>query len=220
MPRPSSRPRPGPRPPAATRAFPRGHGDRRACRGEAAPPAGGRPPPRAVRPGCGRDISMSVIAHPAPIIRAATPGDFGAAGDVTELAFASGPYSHLPRWPERVRFERDVAARAADGEVLVAERDGLIVGAVSVLRAGTPFARRARDGEAELRLLAVAPDVQGGGIGRLLLAAAHEVALEWGAPALVLDTGTRNTAARRLYERHGFRRVPGRGATPGEAGPP
>lgn len=163
---------------------------------------------------------MSAIAHPAPVIRVAAPADFDAAGDVTELAFATGPYSHLPRRPERVRFERDVAARAADGEVLVAERDGLIVGAVSVLRAGTSFARRAREAEAELRLLAVAPDVQGGGVGRLLVAAAHEVALEWGVTSLVLDTGTRNTAARHLYERHGFERVSGGPSTPADPDAP
>jgi len=89
---------------------------------------------------------------------------------------------------------------------------------VSVLRAGTPFARRARDAEAELRLLAVAPDVQGIGIGRLLVAAAHEVALEWGVASLVLDTGTRNSAAQRVYERHGFTRVSGGRATPGDSG--
>ena len=81
---------------------------------------------------------MSAIAHPTPVIRVATPADFDAAGDVTELAFATGPYSHLPRRPERVRFERDAAARAADGEVLVAERDGLIVGTVSRAARGHP----------------------------------------------------------------------------------
>lgn len=161
---------------------------------------------------------MNATDHRQPVIRVASPRDFHAAGDVTELAFAAGPYGDLPRRPERVRLERDVAPRAADGEVLVAERDGRIVGTVSVLRAGTAFARRARDDEAELRLLAVAPDQQGDGIGRLLVAGAHEVALEWGVPSLVLDTGTRNTSAQRLYRRHGFERVADGPATSVDAG--
>lgn len=141
------------------------------------------------------------------VIRPATAEDFEAAGDVTERAFASGPYGHVPRSPERRRLERDVAGRAAGGTVLLAELDGVVAGTVTVLRAGTPFARQARAGEAEVRLMAVAPEVQGAGLGGALLAAAHEVALEWGSRALVLDTGSLNATAQRLYERYGFRRV-------------
>lgn len=152
---------------------------------------------------------MGATTQPTPIIREATPADFDAVGELTERAFAAGPYGHLPRLPERRRLERDVTGRSAGGAVLLAESDGAIAGTVSVLRAGTPLARQAVDDEAELRLLAVAPEARGTGLGRILVAAAQEVALEWGASSLVLDTGTRNTTAQRLYERHGFERVEG-----------
>ncbi|QTX04055.1 GNAT family N-acetyltransferase [Agromyces archimandritae] len=85
-----------------------------------------------------------------------------------------------------------------------------IVGAASVLRALTPYARVARPGEAEIRLLAVDPAGQGTGIATALMRAALETALEWGAEALVLDTGSKNTRAQALYERLGFERVPER----------
>lgn len=153
------------------------------------------------------------------VIRPATPGDFVAVGDVTERAFASGRYGHLPRSAERRRLERDVADRVAAGTVLLAEFDGVVAGTVTVLRAGTPFARLARDGEAEVGLMAVAAEAQGSGLGGALLAAAHEVALEWGSSALVLDTGSLDAAAQRLYEGYGFHRVPdgaGEGAADAE----
>ncbi|WP_159607641.1 GNAT family N-acetyltransferase, partial [Agromyces humi] len=66
--------------------------------------------------------------------------------------------------------------------------------------------------EAELRLLAVDPEAQGGRLGEALLRASLEAALEWGADALVLDTGALNMRAQALYERLGFERVPERDA--------
>ena len=140
------------------------------------------------------------------------PHEFAAEADVIERAFAAGPYGHLPKRAERRAFERDTAGRAASGAVLVARRAGGIVGSASVLRAATPYSRVAVPGEAELRLLAVDPEAQGGGLGEALLRASLEAALEWGADALVLDTGALNVRAQVLYERLGFERVPERDA--------
>jgi ribosomal protein S18 acetylase RimI-like enzyme len=130
--------------------------------------------------------------------------------DVVERAFAAGPYGQLPKHAERRAFERDTAGRAASGAVLVARRDGRVVGSASVLRAATPYSRVAVPGEAEIRLLAVDPAVQGGRVGEALMRASLETALEWGADALVLDTGALNVRAQALYERLGFERVPER----------
>ena len=80
----------------------------------------------------------------------------------------------------------------------------------SVLRAGTPYARVAAPGEAEVRFLAVEPDVQGTGLGEALMRASLETALEWGAESLVLDTCIDNRRAQALYERIGFERDPSR----------
>ncbi|PPL18826.1 GNAT family N-acetyltransferase [Microterricola pindariensis] len=140
-------------------------------------------------------------------IRPALDSEAAAIGQLTESAFLVGPYGHLPVSAERRAFSLDAAGRAASGTLLVAlNADGALVGTASVLRAGTPYARRANAGEAEIRLLAVAPEARGAGIGDALMRASLEVALEWGATALVLDTGELNLTAQRLYERLGFER--------------
>ena len=62
-------------------------------------------------------------------------------------------------------------------------------------------------GEAEIRALAVRPEVQGGGIGELLLRRVIERATETGVRHLVLCTEPGMRAAHRLYERAGFVRL-------------
>ena len=129
-----------------------------------------------------------------------------------ERAFAAGPYAHRPKGVGGRAFEHDTAGRAASGAVLVARRDGRLVGSASVLRAATPYSRVALPGEAELRLLAVEPGEQGSRLGEALVRASLEAALEWGAEALVLDTGALSVRAQARYERLGFARVPERDA--------
>lgn len=154
----------------------------------------------------------AVLEH-TPEISAVRPGESAAEADLIARAFGAGPYGHLPVSAERRAFERDTEGRAASGAVLVARVGQRVVGTASVLRAGTPCARLARPGEAEVRLLAVDPDAQGTGLGEALMRASLEVALEWGADALVLDTGSRNERAQALYRRLAFERQPGRDVT-------
>jgi ribosomal protein S18 acetylase RimI-like enzyme len=138
-------------------------------------------------------------------IRAALVHEYDEIARVTERAFGAGPYGHLPVSEERRTLVRDVAARARAGRVLVAlGTGGAVLGTVSLLRAGTPQSRLAVGDEAELRLLAVAPNARGLGIGRALAAAAEEEALAWGAPAVVLDTGSENAVAQALYRSLGY----------------
>jgi ribosomal protein S18 acetylase RimI-like enzyme len=145
-------------------------------------------------------------------IRPLLDGDVAAETDLIERAFAAGPYGHLRVGDERRAFERDAAGRATSGAVLVAVAGNRLIGTASLLRAGTPYARVAAPGEAEVRLVAVDPAAQGTGVGRSLMRASLEAALAWGADALVLDTGARNTRAQALYERLGFVREPERDA--------
>lgn len=144
-------------------------------------------------------------------VREAAPADWPAVVRVSEAAFAAGPYGHLPVREERQRFVRDVEGRAAAGTVLVAElqlgTEAEIVGTLSVARAGTGPSRLAVGNEAEVRLLAVAPTAQRLGVAKRLMQAAHETALGWGASALVLDTGSKNSAAQALYEGLGYTRT-------------
>lgn len=151
---------------------------------------------------------MAATHHDRPAlieIRPARPDEYEETGRVTESAFATGPYGHLPVSDERRTLVRDVEARSHSGEVLVAARaDGAIVGTVTLLRAGTEQSRLARGDEAELRLLAVAPSARGTGLGRTLALAAEEVAHGWGAAAVVLDTGALNTVSQQLYRSLGY----------------
>jgi len=141
--------------------------------------------------------------------RTALPSDYDRVAEVTRASFLAGPYGHIHTDPERERFEIDVAARAAWGAVIVALDDNdVIVGATSLLRASTPKARLAVDGDAEIRLLAVDPAAQGSGIGEALVRASIAEAKAWGARRVVLDTGSLNERAQRLYLRVGFHRIP------------
>ncbi|RFA09053.1 hypothetical protein B7R54_07305 [Subtercola boreus] len=142
------------------------------------------------------------------LVRPAETHEYATVGELTARAFAAGPYGHLPKSAERNTFERDAGARAAGGALLVAvTAEGEIVGSSTLMRANSPFARVAEAGEAEIRLLSVDPDRQGSGAGVALVAASIEEARRWGARAVVLDTGSLNVRAQRLYERSGFTRI-------------
>jgi ribosomal-protein-alanine N-acetyltransferase len=78
----------------------------------------------------------------------------------------------------------------------VAERDGTVVGTVSVIP---------RADELYIRSMAVRPLAQGQGVGGQLLRAVEAVGLERRCRRLVLSTTPFLHAALRLYERHGFR---------------
>jgi len=160
-------------------------------------------------------------------VRAAAPHEFDRVADLVELGFRNGPYGHFPVSAARTALVRDSAGRAAAGALLVAvdehgavdEPDVPLLGTASLLRAGASGSRLAQAGEAELRLIAVDPGARGRGIGEALVLTALAVAAQWGAEAVVLDTGSLNLPAQRLYERVGFQRrhdrVPGGLGGPG-----
>jgi ribosomal protein S18 acetylase RimI-like enzyme len=156
-------------------------------------------------------------------VRPAAPHEFERVADLVELGFRHGPYGHFPVSPARTALVRDSAGRAAAGALLVAveerrvvdavgdpvdeEAGGPLLGTASLLRAGASGTRLAQPGEAELRLIAVDPDARGRGVGEALVLHALAVAGQWGAGAVVLDTGSLNLPAQRLYDRVGFQRL-------------
>lgn len=87
-------------------------------------------------------------------------------------------------------------------EVLVAEVDGAVVGFVK-LRPVTPLPSHAH--VLQIQGLGVDPAYQGRGVGRALLDAAADEARARNARKLSLRVLGRNTTARRLYERAGYR---------------
>jgi ribosomal protein S18 acetylase RimI-like enzyme len=103
---------------------------------------------------------------------------------------------------------RGVSVRAR-GHVIVAQDSvATLLGAVVVVPFGSPACRFARSGEAELHLLSVRPTARGRGIGSALVNAAVRAAQTDGPSRMILWTQPSMTAARRLYEKHGFDRVP------------
>jgi GNAT superfamily N-acetyltransferase len=98
------------------------------------------------------------------------------------------------------------------GEFLVGERDGRVV-ATGGLRSVEADA----DGDSpwtdvgdrtfEVTRMRVVPDHQGNGYGTQILTELEARARERDAETLVLDTLARLSAARRLYERHGYRQT-------------
>lgn len=103
----------------------------------------------------------------------------------------------------------DVASRAAAGEVFVAhDRAGEILGSVTLVLPGTPYAELSGPGEAEFRMLAVDPVAQGRGVGEALVRVCVRRASELSATALVICVRDFAEPARRLYTRLGFLRAP------------
>jgi GNAT superfamily N-acetyltransferase len=128
-------------------------------------------------------------------------------------ADAAALASDLARLPLLVRYRRDatriardLAEASARGDgLLVEERDGRVRALAWFQRAGTLGVG------GYLRLLAVAPEATGEGVGAaLLLAFEAEVARESRHAFLLVSDF--NDGAQRFYERHGYARV---GAVPG-----
>src|SRR5215210_612158 len=80
--------------------------------------------------------------------------------------------------------------------------------------AGEPYAEIAAAGEAELRMLVVAPTARRRGVGELLVRVCLDRARRRGCARMVLSSSAAMTAAHRLYGRLGFRRAPERDWSP------
>lgn len=139
------------------------------------------------------------------LVRPARPDEHEALGALTLDAYAADGRI-TPDHPYAATL-RDAASRARDAVLLVA-LDEDVLGTVTYVPQGSPFAEVAVAGEAEMRTLAVAPDARGAGVGRLLTEECLRRARADGCDALVLSSGTWMRAAHRLYERLGFDRDP------------
>ena len=133
-------------------------------------------------------------------------------GDLCVDAYrASG---HLDEGDAYTDTLRDAEERARNGVLLVAVRDGDVVGTVTICPAGSPFSETGTEDECEFRFLAVAPAAWRSGVGEALVAACEEWAIDHGKSAHVICVVDGNRAAERLYERLGFERLPERDWSP------
>jgi len=108
---------------------------------------------------------------------------------------------------ELAEFEATAASAA---HLLVAERDGEVVGVVALLGPEEPSRAVAREGEAELARLVVGSGARRLGIGRALAERCAELALTEGWPAIALWSRPYQVAGHRLYESLGYARLPER----------
>ena len=86
--------------------------------------------------------------------------------------------------------------------------NGEVIGSVALRDLG--------NGAVELKRMYLRPDQRGRGLGKRLLALALDWARAHGMRAVRLDTSERMVAAQRLYEAHGFERVPGEAPRQGQ----
>jgi predicted N-acetyltransferase YhbS len=147
------------------------------------------------------------------VVRAATPDDFAAVAQLTVDAYEAD--GHLTSGGETYRAKlADVAGRAIAGEILVAVDGADVLGAVLLVRPGTPYSEIAGPGEVEFRMLAVSPKAQRRGIGERLVRACLDRARTWGADRVVISARDFIEGALRFYARIGFVRVPERDWSP------
>ncbi|GGM09594.1 GNAT family N-acetyltransferase [Promicromonospora citrea] len=139
--------------------------------------------------------------------RDARPGEYDAIGAIVAAAFAADGQLDSPGSASYGTVLRDVAGRAAHAQVVAALDDGTVVGGVTYVPDGGPMADLARDGEAEIRMLGVAPDAQGRGAGTALV---RECLARAAGRPVVLSTNAVAHTSHRLYERLGFVREPAR----------
>lgn len=140
-------------------------------------------------------------------LREASPGDAEAVVALwTEAYFEEGeggrdiPYA-------RSDFDQTAAAAA---HLLVAERDGAVVGVVALLAPDEATRAVALDGEAELARLVVGSAARRQGAGRALANRCAELARRESWPAISLWSRPYQRAGHRLYESLGYRRQPER----------
>ncbi|MEU6670812.1 GNAT family N-acetyltransferase [Streptomyces sp. NPDC046727] len=149
------------------------------------------------------------------LIRQATHDEYGDLGEITAQAYLHDGLLGFDDSGWYVGELRDVAKRAAAAEVLVAARDDTLLGGVTFVPSAGPMTDIAGPGEAEIRMLAVAPAARGQGVGEALVRACVERARATeGCVRVVLSTQRAMHAAHRIYERLGFLRTPERDWNP------
>jgi len=148
-------------------------------------------------------------------IRKALPAEYAPLGDITAQAYLRDALLDYGEEDPYLPVLKDVAARAAAAEVLVAVDGDRLLGGVTFVAGPGPVADIARPGEAEIRALAVAHAARGRGAGEALVRACLDRARATpGCTAVVLSSQRAMRTAHRIYERLGFVRTPERDWNP------
>jgi GNAT superfamily N-acetyltransferase len=132
------------------------------------------------------------------VIRPAREHEIAALVAAYDWLFAP-PGSQPRQWdPDAARQRLLALIASAEGEIFIAEADGVVAGICTVVLdlESVRFGRRAW-----VEDLAVHPGHRSAGFGKALLNAAKDWGREHGATHLELDSGQARTEAHRFYER-------------------
>ena len=143
----------------------------------------------------------------APEVGPMTAAERDAVNAIGMAAYAQfeGTYSD---WERFRAGPANLAALDAEGEVLVArDASGRPLGAVGYFAPGTPRPDFFPRETAVIRMLAVAPEARGHGVGRALTDACIRRACADGASTISLHTSPAMAVALAMYQRMGFRHV-------------
>jgi GNAT superfamily N-acetyltransferase len=146
-------------------------------------------------------------------IRRAFPEEYAEIGAVTIAAYEPFLTDAEDHYREQLA---DVEGRDREAEVWVAMQDDgdTILGNVTVCPAGSSWREISRDGEGEFRMLAVAPEAQGRGVGMALAEMVVERCRSDGTRGIALSSLESMAGAHRIYDRLGFQRDPERDWSP------
>jgi ribosomal protein S18 acetylase RimI-like enzyme len=131
------------------------------------------------------------------------------AAKVNELALAAFDQfrSQYSDWPAMASAIGRMSALADIGEIIVAERDQQIIGAVAYIPPGRPKAAYFDQSWPTIRMLVVDPTSRGSGVGRALTEECMNRARRDGSRVIALHTSPIMTVALPMYLRMGFRLV-------------
>ncbi len=151
-----------------------------------------RRPPRRRLPAAGGGRGVGGVADDDGMditVRTARPEEYPELGELVARAYLSGGLLDLGEADPYLETLRDAAGRAGHAELLVAEGDrGELLGTVTFVGRGGPFAERARQDEGEFRMLGVRESARGRGVGEALVTACSDRARALGLSGLVLST--------------------------------
>ena len=131
------------------------------------------------------------------------------AAHINELAVTAFEQfrSEYSDWPAMQAGLRRMSALAEIGEIIVAEWQDRIIGAVAYIPPGGPKATFFDQPWPIIRMLIVAPDARGGGTGRALSEECIERARQDGSHVIALHTSPIMKVALPMYLRMGFHLV-------------
>ncbi|MEW2603958.1 GNAT family N-acetyltransferase [[Kitasatospora] papulosa] len=149
-------------------------------------------------------------------IRPVRAEEYEALGEITAQAYLGDGLLDFGTGDPYLEQLRAVGRRAAEALVLAAvDAGGELLGGVTYVAPGNPWADVAGPDEAEFRMLAVSGTARGRGAGEALVRACVDRArAAGGLSGIVLSTQSSMEAAHRIYRRLGFVRTPERDWSP------